>query len=169
MKSRVQATGCLRIRLFQEPLSGLRFLPSLAVFSLSSVALRAESANSFFKRGQTAEAREDYDAAFDNYQKAHAKAPKDLRYRTALYRVRITASAMHVTKGRKLLDAGNEQGALAEFLHAAEIDPSNEAAQQEIARVRQKHGEVAPQPETSLPADRRASRRIWTRWALRPC
>jgi general secretion pathway protein D len=60
---------------------------------------------------------------------------------------------MHMSKGRKLLQAGDEQGALAEFLHAAEIDPSNEAAQQEIARVRQKHGEAVPPSETSLPVE----------------
>jgi len=57
-----------------------------------------------------------------------------------------------MSKGRKLLAAGDEQGALAEFLHASEIDPSNEAAQQEIARVRQKHGEAAV-GETSLPME----------------
>ena len=85
----------------------------------------------------SAEARQDYDAAFDDFQKANAKNPKDLTYRTALYRVRVSASAMHITKGRKLLQAGDNQGALAEFLHAAEIDPGNEAAQQEIALVRQ--------------------------------
>jgi general secretion pathway protein D len=123
----------------------------VAIFGLSSVSLRAESANTFFKRGQSAEAREDYDAAFDNYQKAYKKNPKDLRCRAALYRVRITASAAHVTKGEKLLKAGNDQEALAEFLHGAEIDPSNEAALQAIARVRQKRGEVAPMAETSLP------------------
>ena len=37
--------------------------------------------------GEAAEAREDYDTAFDDYQKAYAKAPKDLTYTTALYRV----------------------------------------------------------------------------------
>jgi general secretion pathway protein D len=122
----------------------------LAVFGLSNTRLHAESAASYFKHGESAEAREDYDTALDDYQKAYAKAPKDLGYRTALYRVRISASSMHVSKGRKLLLAGDEQGALVEFLHAAEIDPSNEAAQQEIARVREKHGEATPQAETSL-------------------
>jgi len=124
---------------------------ALAVFLLPSVLLRAESAGTFFKRGQSAEAREDYDAAFDNYQKAHDKAPKDLQYRASLYRIRITASSAHVSKGEKLLNAGNEEGAMAEFMHAAEIDPSNEAAQQAIARVRKKHGELAPATETSIP------------------
>jgi general secretion pathway protein D len=150
MKSRVQAQAASR-SVFSGAIYWIALLAVLAVFSLSSVALRAESASTFFKRGQTAEAKEDYDAAFDNYQKAHAKAPKDLRFRTAMYRVRITASAAHVTKGQKLLDAGNEQGALSEFLHAAEIDPSNESAQQAIAAVRKKHGEVTPVSETSVP------------------
>jgi general secretion pathway protein D len=125
----------------------------LAVFGMSSVPLRAESADSYFKNGESAEAREDYDAAFDNYQKAYAKNPKDLRFRTALARVRVTDSSMHLSKGRKLVDAGDEQGALVEFLHAAEIDPGNEAAQQEIARVRQKQGELVPQGETGLPEE----------------
>jgi general secretion pathway protein D len=60
---------------------------------------------------------------------------------------------MHLTKGRKLLDAGDEQGALVEFLHAVEVDPGNEAAQQEIAKLRQKQGESAPQPEIGLPQE----------------
>ena len=125
----------------------------LAVFGMSSVPLRAESADSYFKNAESAEAREDYDTAFDSYQKAYAKNPKDLRFRTALARVRVTDSAVHLSKGRKLMDAGDEQGALVEFLHAAEIDPGNEAAQQEIARVRQKHGEAAPQGESGVPEE----------------
>jgi len=132
---------------------GFALFAVLAVLGLSSVRLYAESASADFKRGETAEAREDYDTAFESYQKAYAKAPRDLTYRTALYRVRISASSLHVTKGRKLLQAGDEQGALAEFLHAGEIDPSNEAAQQEIARLRQKNGEASPTGETSLPVE----------------
>jgi len=123
----------------------------LAVFGLSGARLHAESAKALFKRGQSAEAREDYDAAFDNYQKAYKKNPKDLHCRAALYRIRVTDSALHMTKGHKLLEAGSEPEALAEFLRAAEIDSSNEAAQQEIARLRQKNGEVAPTSEASLP------------------
>ena len=129
----------------------IALLTVLVAASSSSVSLHAESARSDFNRGQNAEAREDYDAAVNFYQRAYAKAPKDITYRTALYRVRVSASALHMGKGRKLLQDGDEQGALTEFLHAAEIDPSNEAAQQEIAKVRAKNGEVSPQTETSLP------------------
>ncbi len=121
----------------------------LAASSLYCVLLHAESAKSLYKQGQSAEAREDYDAAYQYFQKAYAMSPKDLSYRTALYRVRLSASSLHVSNGRKLLSAGNEQGALVEFLRAAEIDPGNEAAEQEIAKVRARHGEQAP--ATSLP------------------
>ncbi len=123
----------------------------LAAFVLPGAWLHAESANKIYKLGQTAEARGDYDAAFADFQKAWNKDPKDLRYRTAFYRVRLTDSSMHMSKGSKLLAAGNEPGALEEFLRAAEIDPSNEAAEQAIAEVRLKSGEVTPASETSLP------------------
>ncbi len=106
-----------------------------------------------YKHGVAAEAREDYDTAFDFYQKALAKSPNDLSFKTALYRVRITASGAHMVKGRRLQAGGDDQGALAEFLHAAEIDPSNEAAQQAISQLRAKNGETPPQGESSLPMD----------------
>src|SRR5580704_4002398 len=113
--------------------------------------LHAESANSDFKQGQAAEAREDYDSAFDLYQKAYKRDPKDTRFQIALARIRTTASSAHITTGRKLLQSGDVQGALSQFLHAAEIDPGNEAAQQEIARVRQRQGNGAQVPEVALP------------------
>ena len=129
------------------------FFAVVAAFSLCPPALHAQSAAALFKRGESAEAREDYDTAFTDYQKAAAKAPKDLRFRTALYRVRVSDSSLHLTKGRKLIEAGDEQGALVEFLRAAEIDPGNEAAQQEIARVRSHQGEPVLPKETDLPID----------------
>jgi general secretion pathway protein D len=150
MNRRIHAQAASR-----SVLSGAAFWIALfavvAVFGLSCVMLRAESASSFFKRGQSAEMREDYDAAFTNFQKAYNKNPKDLRYRAALYRIRVSASSMHMSKGNKLLSAGSEQEALVEFLRAAEIDPSNEAAQQAIANVRKKQGEQPPPAEIGLP------------------
>jgi general secretion pathway protein D len=133
----------------------MTFVALLALLGPSTLPLRAESANSIYKHAQAAEAREDYDTALDLYQKALAKAPDDLTFKTALYRVRVNASGMHMTKGRKLVEAGDEQGALVEFLHASEIDPGNEAAQQEIDKLRKRHGDLAPKSETSIAADDR--------------
>src|SRR6266568_2826482 len=61
----------------------MRIFAILVVLGLGCIAVRAESANSYFKRGQTAEAREDYDAAYQNFQKAYSMSPKDVRYRAA--------------------------------------------------------------------------------------
>ncbi|MGC9158693.1 MAG: cohesin domain-containing protein [Terracidiphilus sp.] len=124
---------------------------ALAAFLAPVALLHAQSARKFFKRGQAAEVRGEYDAALSDYQKAMNKDPKDLRYRTAFYRVRGSDSAVHLSKGRRLLAAGNLQGALEEFLRAAAIDPSNEAAEQAIAEVRSKSGEVTPSSEVSVP------------------
>jgi len=124
---------------------------AVAGFGLAGAKAFGESANTDYKQGQAAEARAEYDTAFDDYQKALKKNPNDPRFKIAIARVRVTASSVHVSNGRKLARAGDTQGALAEFLHAAEIDPSNEAAQQEIARIRQKQGEAAPAPEVGLP------------------
>ncbi len=54
-------------------------------------------------------------------------------------------------KGRRLLQTGDEQGALVEFLRASEIDPGDEAAQQEIAKVRALHKEQVPANTTGMP------------------
>ncbi len=129
----------------------LALLAAAASLGLPATRLHAESANSDFRQGQAAEAREDYDTAFDLYQKAFTRDPKDARFKIALARIRVTASSSHIMKGRKILQTGDLQGALSEFLHAAEIDPGNEAAQQEIARVRQRQGTNAPAPEVGLP------------------
>jgi general secretion pathway protein D len=136
--------------------AGFRFalFALVVLLGLSSVRLHAQSANTFYKRGQAAEQREDYDAAFQNYEQATNKAPRDQRYREALYRVRVSASGLHLTNGRKLVVSGDLQGAMAEFFRAAEIDPGNEAAQQELTRLKRVMGEAAapaPASEAETP------------------
>ena len=124
--------------------------------TLPAHAYKGDSAHKLFLEGQSAEAREDYDAAYEDYKKAYAKAPNDLRMRTAYYRLRQTASSTHVTLGRKILDAdrtpnpNTEQAALAQFMRATEIDPGNEAALQEIAKLRARSTGLPVRAETSL-------------------
>ncbi len=129
----------------------LRIAGILFLALFGCIASQAQSAKSYFKMGQAAEAREDYDAAFDAYQKAYSMAPKELIYKASLYRIRTPASGAHMTKGRRLLQTGDEQGALVEFLRASEVDPGNEAALQEIAKVRSLHKEQLPQNVSGVP------------------
>ena len=126
-------------------------LGTLTTASTPAHAARAEdSAKKLYAKGQSAEAREDYDASFDFFRKAYAKSPNDLRMRAAFYRLRQTASSAHVTHGRKVLLQGDETGALADFMRASEIDPGNEAAIQEITHLRAHMTPPPPRSETSV-------------------
>ena len=55
-----------------------------------------------------------------------------MRYTTRLDRMRFQAAAQHVDRGPVLRQNGDINGALNEFTRALQIDPSYEAAAQEI-------------------------------------
>src|SRR5579859_2874479 len=95
----------------------------------------AESAKSLFQKGVKAEARQDYEAAFDFYKAAYQQRPEDLKYRVPFERTRMLASASKIKRGQKLRDQGNLPEALALFQQALEADPSNDLAAQEIRRT----------------------------------
>ncbi|HEY6412606.1 MAG TPA: cohesin domain-containing protein [Edaphobacter sp.] len=135
------------------------FLSCLA--GATSVSAHAQSASSWNKKGQTAEARQDYDAAYEDYRQAALKAPKDLRYKAHAERMKFQASVGHVDRGRVLKASGDLGGAVTEFTRALEIDPANQTAQQEIEILqgKQPNGAAAntaaqstPLPETQ-PSD----------------
>lgn len=124
---------------------------------LSGIA-HAQSASAWSKRGQEAEAREDYDAAFEAYRQARLLKPNDLRYKTHFERVRFLAANAHVDRGRVLRQSGDVNGALVEFQRALAIDGGNQAAQQEIAITQtqidsapnslDREADVSPKPTT---------------------
>jgi len=126
------------------------FLSCLA--GATSVAAHAQSASAWSKKGQDAEARQDYDAAYEDYRQAVLKAPKDLRYKAHLERTKFQASVGHVDRGRVLKQSGDIGGAVNEFTRALEIDPANQTAQQELDIIQGKqspHGtaeNAAPPP-----------------------
>ncbi len=103
----------------------------------SSQLFATESARSLYKQGQAAEARQDYDAAFDSYRNAMLQQPGDLRYKTSCERIRLLASAQHVSRGIELRKSGKTAEAMTEFLRAKAIDPSNVAAAQAITSLQE--------------------------------
>jgi general secretion pathway protein D len=105
--------------------------------ALGSATAHAQSASTWNKRGQQAEARQNYDAAMEDYHQAMLKNPSDLRYKTRYEHNRFLASVGHVDRGRVLRQSGDFNGALTEFKRALEIDPANQTAQQEIDQLEQ--------------------------------
>ncbi len=102
-----------------------------------TLALAADKAKSFYNKGRDAEARQNYEQAFDCYKEAYDLKPTDLAYRAAYERLRFLAGASHVHRGQLLRDAGQLDTALAEFQKAVEIDPSSSIAQQELRHTKQ--------------------------------
>jgi general secretion pathway protein D len=118
---------------------GLLFLFALLL------PLLAENAKSLFKQAQIAEARQNYEQAYDLYKQAYEKNPTDVSYRAGYERLRFLAGASHVHRGQLLREAGRLQEALAEFQKASEIDPSSAIAKQEI-KVTQQMIDAAKNP-----------------------
>ena len=116
-------------------LKAARILLLIALFSVLAGA--ADSAKELYKKGVRAEARQDYEAAFNYYRAAFQLKPEELKYRVPFERVRLLASADLVHRGQKLRAEGKLQEALALFEKAASIDPSNDIAGQEIRHTQE--------------------------------
>jgi len=123
------------------------------LLSLSAFASSPDHAKSLFDKGADAEARQDYEQAFDYYKQAYNLKPKELKYRTSYERTKFLAAASHVHRGQILRDAGKLDEALAEFQKALEIDPSSFIAQQELRRTQQMINEANhPPPQAAAGA-----------------
>src|SRR4051812_34103359 len=130
------------------------FRPALALLLLFGLILpsSAESSRSLYNKGKNAEARQNYEQAYDFYKKAYDQTPQDVSYRSAYERLRFLAGASHVHRGQLLREAGRLQEAMVEFQKAVEIDPSSAIAKQEIKVTQQMIDSAnAPSPQASAP------------------
>src|SRR5271169_2050888 len=126
------------------------FLLLVAVATLPTIA--ADKAKDLYAKGQDAEARQQYVAAYNFYQQAFNLKPKDLRYRAALERGRFEAAASIVHDGQKLRDDGKLDEAVAAFQKALAIDPSLFIAKQELNRtLKLINDQRNPQPQAAGP------------------
>jgi general secretion pathway protein D len=94
-----------------------------------------------YQQGRRAENLQDYDAAFDFYQKALKSEPENAEYQIKFNQARFEASAFHVKAGVKLRERGDLQGAAGEFQRAAAIDPSSPIAEQQLRQIAEMIGE----------------------------
>ncbi len=138
-----------------------RALTLLAALVLA-VPMTADEAKDLYKQGKEAELRQQYETAYDAYRKAWELKPGDLKYRTAMERLRFLASSSHVHRGQLLREGGHLSEALAEFQKAADLDASSFIAQQEIRRTSALLEALrnAPPPAPQPPPASRLSQRI---------
>jgi general secretion pathway protein D len=88
-----------------------------------------------YSQGRKAERLQDYDAAYDYYQKALKADPENAEYLIKFNQARFEASALHVKNGVKLRERGQLEAAATEFQRAVLIDPSSPIAEQELRKA----------------------------------
>jgi general secretion pathway protein D len=105
-------------------------------FVLLAVPLRAEKGQSAYKLARDFEARQNYEAAFDEYQRAYDANRRNTQYRAALTRIGLLAAAAKVHRATLLLEAGELEKGLGLFEDAVKIDPSSPIATQHVVNTR---------------------------------
>lgn len=91
--------------------------------------------NVYFQKGRKAELRKDWDTALINYDRAVQSRPANAEYQLRLTHARMEAAIFHLKQGKEFLRQQRLSAAMGEFQKAASIDPSNQAARQELARL----------------------------------
>src|SRR5579859_1379778 len=88
-----------------------------------------------YTQGRKAEHLQDFDAAYDYYQKALKSDPENAQYLIKFNQARFEASSLHVKNGVKLRERGQLEAAASEFQRAVAIDPSSPIAEQELRKT----------------------------------
>lgn len=106
-----------------------------ALVGVQVTQAKNKKAEQFFKAGQAAELKNDWDTAVADYQKAQDADPANPAYEIAIRRARFECGQKHVDAGVKLRSQNKLAEAMAEFQKALVTDPSSQVALQEIKRT----------------------------------
>ncbi len=140
-----------------------RLIRPAAIFLLVlaiTLPAAADKAKTLYQKGRDAEARQNYEEAFDYYKQAFLLKPGDLQYRASTQRMQFLAGASHVHRGQLLREAGKLDEALVEFKKAVETDPSSFIAQQELKRTQRLIDNTNNPPPQSAKSDNSLSKRL---------
>ena len=84
-----------------------------AVILGAVAADQTKASKALYNKGRDAEARQNYEQAYDFYKQAYDLKPTNLSYRASFERLRFLAGASHVHRGQLLREAGQLDAALA--------------------------------------------------------
>jgi general secretion pathway protein D len=105
---------------------------ALLLQPVNSLEAHTRQGDKYAKLAMQAEARKDYDKAFELFDKAVHEDPQDAGYQMGSRRTHFEASQVHVQAGLKLKKGAELEKALVEFQKAFTVDPSSAIALQEI-------------------------------------
>ncbi|HSD26388.1 MAG TPA: hypothetical protein VLL75_03745, partial [Vicinamibacteria bacterium] len=110
----------------------------LAVLALLAFAGAGCAAHWAYRQGQDASDKGDWDLAVARYTRALEKDPQNIRYKISLENARIQASRLHYDEAKKQLAAQDLEKAAEELQIAANYDPGNRSAADDLVLVRQR-------------------------------
>jgi general secretion pathway protein D len=152
----IRRLGYLRRPILIRTLAFLLFFTAF----LAAHARAAEKGKPSYMQGRELEAQQNYESAYEAYERAYAADPKKVEYRAALTRICFLASAAKVHRATLLQQAGELADALILFQQAAQIDPSSPIASQQVINtrnmIREAHGvkaEKTPESEAKMSPD----------------
>jgi len=97
-----------------------------------SLEARTKKGDQYLTTGRKSEAKKEWDAALESYEKALSEDPSDMVYQMAAEKARFQAAQGHVDKGLKIRSQGLLGEALLEFQKSYAINPGSAVAVQEI-------------------------------------
>ncbi|HEV2348331.1 MAG TPA: secretin N-terminal domain-containing protein [Terriglobia bacterium] len=121
-----------------------------AVLAAALCAGCRAGSSSAYHDGYKAELKKDYDTALIDYEKAVQSDPENSQYLIHEKIARSQASLFHLKSGRALLASDRMDEASGEFQKAVSIDPTNQAAAQELTQVLAKEAALKSQREKNL-------------------
>jgi general secretion pathway protein D len=107
------------------------------LLAISAAPARAQNAKKFYRMGQQAEVRKQYEIAYADYLRALETQPANLDYQIAAHRARFEASVVHIHLGEELKAQKKYAAAALEFQRALALDSTNVIATQELQLIRE--------------------------------
>lgn len=118
-----------------------RLIVLIAAFALliplPPAQAQTKKGNKFLAEGSLHEAKKEWDAALECYEKARSEDPTDPVYQIAVEKGRAHAAQTHVEKGIVIRGQGQLGEALVEFQKANALNPASVIALQELRETQQ--------------------------------
>ena len=116
---------------------GVVILVALMVLPPAPLLAGTRKGDKLRNQARTEEVKGNLDKALELTQQAVAEDPADPAYNLQLHRLKFELGVQHLSKARKLRDAGKLPEALVEFQKAYDADPASDVAGQEIRRTQE--------------------------------
>jgi general secretion pathway protein D len=121
---------------------------------------KSKKGDKYLAEGRVHEAKKEWDAALESYEKALAEDPAEMVYQMAVDQARFQDAQEHIERGIKIRGNGQLGEALLEFQKAYTVNPGSSVAQQELMLTKEmiererkrveETGHEAPPDERSL-------------------